>query len=1101
MDGCVADVIMLYASELKKGLIVYANEIIKIEDSYRGGKAEDIYEKWNKLTKNNGVFDKWAQIYNFQSKALTKEQLKEITAEDSSFIFNRFQEILRHNVVSDKSNAFNKIFTLFLCKVYDETRTNKGEELKFQWLEGRDNHVDFQLRLTGLYRKGMSLFLQRTVSDFDDEDFERRCATINDETKRYLRKEINKLRLEKNNEFAIKEVYDSESFYENAKVVKEVVELLQGYRIRYNTRQQYLSDFFELLLTTGLKQEVGQYFTPVPIALFIIKSLPLDDIVHEKLHDKDGKILPYMIDYAAGSGHFITEYMHEVQNILSVCDESIYIDETKTEIEVWKKDHFKWAIDYVYGIEKDYRLVKVGKVGCYLHGDGLANVILSDGLANFQSCNDYKGLLHKPRNDGQRDNQKFDIVLSNPPYSVPSFRQTTRDYYTEQDFELYDCLTDNSKEIECLFVERTKHLLKDGGVAGIILPNTILSNTGIYTKTREIILKYFDIIAIAEFGDGTFMATNTDTVALFLRRRNNYLFENIKEALNKYMLTLNDMTICGIETPVAKYVSHVWKGIGYEDYLSLLRRNPNDRVVYNDIYKEYKSKVSAKTDFDFWDSVLTIEAEKILYFILSYKQQVAIVKSGNKKTEKRFLGYEFSTRRGKEGIHAVQRGKEIDECTSLYDVNQYDNPDKASSYIYKAFKGDYDFVISESMKDHVSRMNLIDMISFDRATFDKSISTTPKKKIKLKQGIMQDSIENYADIIRGVTYSKSDQIYDVSDNIVLTADNITLSGQLEINKKIYLRNDFPVDLEKLLKKDDCFICFSSGSKEHVGKIAYIENDTSYMAGGFMGIIRVNSNKILPKYLYNVLNGTDFRDIIRIESTGSNINNLSSSIGRVKIPVPKMSLQEKIVLEINSIEKTEQIAQEKIEKKRAEINRLFVNAQTQAKNAYRLSDSRLFSLKIGQRVLSSELLITGDIPVISANVFEPFGYTDKLLLTDFEIPSILWGIDGDWMVNYISKHHPFYPTDHCGVLRVLSDEISPKYLSLAIEKAGLAQGFNRSFRASIDRVEGLSILLPDYHIQKEVADKMETLENEVLSLKNIISNSYELKQKVLDKYLL
>ena len=79
---------------------------------------------------------------------------------------------------------------------------------------------------------------------------------------------------------------------------------MQGYRIRYNTRQQYLSDFFELLLTTGLKQEVGQYFTPVPIALFIIKSLPLDDIVHEKLHDKDGKILPYMIDYAAGSGHF-----------------------------------------------------------------------------------------------------------------------------------------------------------------------------------------------------------------------------------------------------------------------------------------------------------------------------------------------------------------------------------------------------------------------------------------------------------------------------------------------------------------------------------------------------------------------------------------------------------------------------------------------------------------------------------------------------------------------------------------------------------------------------------------------------------------------------
>ena len=65
-----------------------------------------------------------------------------------------------------------------------------------------------------------------------------------------------------------------------------------------------MSDFFELLLTTGLKQEAGQYFTPVPIAQFIIKSLPLDSIMAEKLSRKDGEILPYMIDYAAGSGHF-----------------------------------------------------------------------------------------------------------------------------------------------------------------------------------------------------------------------------------------------------------------------------------------------------------------------------------------------------------------------------------------------------------------------------------------------------------------------------------------------------------------------------------------------------------------------------------------------------------------------------------------------------------------------------------------------------------------------------------------------------------------------------------------------------------------------------
>lgn len=728
LSGGKADVIMLYASELKGNKIVYVNEIVKIEDDYRNGDVKDIYEKWNKLTKDNGIFDSWVQPYNFQCKALTKEQLKEIKSEDSSFIFNRFLEILRHNVVSDKGNAFNKIFTLFLCKVYDETTTSEGEELKFQWLEGRDNHVDFQLRLTDLYSKGMKKFLDRTVSDFNNEDFDKRCANLNEDTKQYLLKEVNKLRLEKNNEFAIKEVYDSASFEENAKVVKEVVELIQGYRIRYNKRQQYLSDFFELLLTTGLKQEAGQYFTPVPIAQFIIKSLPLDSIMAEKLSRKDGEILPYMIDYAAGSGHFITEFMHEIQDIINDCDNSKYIEETRKHLVNWQNCHFDWATDYVYGIEKDYRLVKVGKVGCYLHGDGLANVILSDGLANFCNNKEYKGKLRKLTNDGQKDNQQFDIVLSNPPYSVSSFRQTTRDYYTEQDFELYNSLTDNSSEIECLFIERTKQLLKDGGIAGVILPSSILSNSGIYTKAREIILQYFDVVAIAELGSNTFMATNTNTVVLFLRRRDNYFAANTKSAVDTFFRTLNDVTINGIETPASKYVTHVWEGLDYADYVTLLQKSPNDKVKAHEIYAEYKKKISAKSDAKLYDTILTIEAEKLLYFVLAYPQKVVVVKSGEKDVEKRFLGYEFSNRRGNEGIHAIQRGKNIDECTKLFDANSYDNPEKASTYVYKAFKGDYSLPIAGNMQQHISRALLIDMLTLDRAVFEKSISITAKKK-------------------------------------------------------------------------------------------------------------------------------------------------------------------------------------------------------------------------------------------------------------------------------------------------------------------------------------------------------------------------------------
>ena len=1106
LSGGKADVIMLYASELKGDKFEFVNDIIKIEDDYRTGDVKDIYEKWNKLTKDNGIFDSWVQPYNFQSKALTKEQLKEIKAEDSSFIFNRFLEILRHNVVSDKGNAFNKIFTLFLCKVYDETTTGEGEELKFQWLEGRDNHVDFQLRLTDLYSKGMKKFLDRTVSDFNNKDFDKRCANLTPETKQYLLKEVNKLRLEKNNEFAIKEVYDNASFEENAKVVKEVVELIQGYRIRYNKRQKYLSDFFELLLTTGLKQEVGQYFTPVPIAQFIIKSLPLDSIVAEKLSRKDGEILPYMIDYAAGSGHFITEFMHEIQYIINNCDTSKYIEETRKHLINWQNCHFDWATDYVYGIEKDYRLVKVGKVGCYLHGDGLANVILSDGLANFCNNKEYKGKLRKQTNDGQKDNQQFDIVLSNPPYSVSSFRQTTRDYYTEQDFELYNSLTDNSSEIECLFVERTKQLLKDGGIAGVILPSSILSNSGIYTKAREIILQYFDIVAVAELGSNTFMATNTNTVVLFLRRRDNYFAANTKAAVDTYFRTLNDVTINGIETPASKYVAHVWEGLDYADYVTLLQKSPNDRVKAHDIYQEYKNKISAKSEAKLYETILNIEAEKILYFVLAYPQKVVIVKSGEKDVEKRFLGYEFSNRRGNEGIHAIQRGKNIDECTKLFDTNSYDNPEKASTYVYKAFKGDHSLPIAGNMQQHISRASLIDMLTFDRDVFEKSISITAKKKVIINSQFSLESIEDLAEVIRGVTYSKEDQVLEITDNVILTADNITLSGNLEINKQIYLRTSKKLDSAKRLKKNDCFVCSSSGSKNHVGKISFIEKDLPFYAGGFMGIIRSNSDRILPKFLYTILNSPSYRQIISDESNGNNIQNLSQSIGRIKVPVPPIDIQKQIVEEIAKVDKSVSDSMLRIDKYESDIESLLSSLRFADSTLNAIAPFATKSIKYGD--IESETYITTDNMLQNKLGVLPFdGVANISSITEYKPEDIL-----------ISNIRPYLKkiwfADKDGgcskdVLVLRSADVNkylPKYIFYMLRRDAFfdyvmegKKGIKMP-RGNKKDIMKYKIPMPNIDEQKRIVAQIEALELEITKARTLIENAASEKQAILDKYL-
>lgn len=1109
LSGGKADVVMLYASELKGSKFVYVNEIIKIEDDYRNGDVKDIYEKWNKLTKDNGIFDSWVQPYNFQSKALTKEQLKEIKAEDSSFIFNRFLEILRHNVVSDKGNAFNKIFTLFLCKVYDETTTDEEEELKFQWLEGRDNHVDFQLRLTDLYGKGMKKFLERTVSDFNNEDFSKRCTELSEDTKQYLLKEVNKLRLEKNNEFAIKEVYDNASFEENAKVVKEVVELIQGYRIRYNKRQQYLSDFFELLLTTGLKQEAGQYFTPVPIAQFIIKSLPLDSIMAEKLSRKDGEILPYMIDYAAGSGHFITEFMHEIQDIINGCDTSKYIEETRKHLTNWQNCHFDWATDYVYGIEKDYRLVKVGKVGCYLHGDGLANVILSDGLANFCNNKDYKGKLRKQTNDGQKDNQQFDIVLSNPPYSVSSFRQTTRDYYTDQDFELYNSLTDNSSEIECLFVERTKQLLKDGGVAGVILPSSILSNSGVYTKAREIILQYFDIVAIAELGSNTFMATNTNTVVLFLRRRDNYFATNTRVAVDTYFRTLNDVTINGIESPASKYVAHVWEGLDYADYVTLLQKSPNDKVKAHEIYAEYKKKISAKNDAKLYEAILSIEAEKLLYFILAYPQKVVIIKSGEKDVEKRFLGYEFSNRRGNEGIHAIQRGKSIDECTQLFDANNYDNPDKASTYVYRAFNGDYNTPINESIQAHISRISLIDMLTFDRQTFEKGINLNSKKKLVFNTRHILKPIDKLATFQSGLWKGEKGLLQKTK---VLRNTNFKLNnGFLDYSDVAEIEVEKTQLATRTLQYGDVILEKSGGSDtQAIGRVVLFDktDNETYSYSNFCSRIRVqDDSQVNPIYLWIILHNFYCKGGTIPLQNGIRLLNIDmDGYSKIKIPIPPIDVQKQIVDEIDGIDKSVSDAMLRINECETDIENLLSSLNFADSTLNIVAPFATKSIKYSD--IESETYITTDNMLQNKLGILPFkGVANISSITEYKLEDIL-----------ISNIRPYLKkiwfADKEGgcskdVLVLRSANISkylPKYIFYMIRRDTFfdyvmegKKGIKMP-RGNKEDIMKYKIPMPHIDEQKRIVSQIEVLELEITKARTLIENAASEKQTILDKYL-
>lgn len=1089
-----ADFIMLYASQLSAGSVTYQNEIIKIEDDYRQtANVKEFYEIWNKLPKNNGIFDSWTTPYHFVSKALTPESLIEITQEDSGKIFNRFLEILRHNVVSDKPNAFNKIFTLFLCKIYDESQTLPGKELSFQWVEGIDDNISFQKRLTDLYGKGMSAFLDKKVTDFSEADFDEKFGnTFNDPQKKELLNEFTRIRLMKNNEFAIKEVFDQYSFTDNGKVVKEVVELLQNYKIRYTKKQQYLSDFFELLLTTGLKQESGQFFTPVPIAQFIIRSLPVDKIILEKLEagEKDN-LLPTMIDYAAGSGHFLTESMHVMQGVINNIDETTYIRDTAKKINTWKSDHFEWAKVYVYGIEKDYRLVKVGKVGCYLHGDGIANVVHSDGLGNFTNTKEYTGRLKLSDNSNKQDNRQFDIVISNPPYSVSAFRNNARKYYGENDFELYNHLTDQSSEIECLFIERTKQLLKDGGVAGIILPSSILSNTGIYTKTREIILRYFEIIAITELGSNTFMATGTNTVTLFLRRRKNRFAKDIENSVNTFATNIQDVTINRIETPVAKYVSQAWGGISFDDYRTIFQKAPNKIVKSHYIYKEWVKKVTTKNINAVLTEIINSEKEKLLYFILAYSQQVVLVKSGEKKAEKAFLGYEFSNRRGSEGIHPMQRGKSIDECTKLYDPDQFENPEKASTYIYDAFSGDFSRKIDDSLKENVRRVYLMDMMTFDRVDFDKSVSLSVKKKVKIESQWEVSTIGQVAD----TQYGYTDKATSNGKFRYLRITDLNNNGSIKTdNEAVFISPPKEEVVNQFLLKDNDIVIARSGS---VGKSALYKTKSyePMIFASYLIRLVVNIEKILPQYLFIFTQTSAYWEQVKANSitvTQPNLN--AEKIKAFQIPLPPKYIQEKIVTEIAAIEAQEKKAKTGVKDSQYQI----VSAVMEDIGTLKTL-AEICNMKAGKFVSAQDINDQegkGLYPCYGGNGLR--GYT-KTLTHEGRFPLI--GRQGALCGNVGIVDGKFHATEHAVVVTP-AQNVDISWLYYKLREANLNQYATGVAQPglSVQNLNKVIIQTPSFTEQQHIVKKIEKLESEIAKLEAEISLIPQQKEAILKKYL-
>ena len=454
---------------------------------------------------------------------------------------------------------------------------------------------------------------------------------------------------------------------------------------------------------------------------------------------------------------------------------------------------------------------------------------------------------------------------------------------------------------------------------------------------------------------------------------------------------------------------------------------------------------------------------------MAYPQKLVIVRTGEKEAEKQFLGYEFSHARGREGIHAIQRGKTIEECTRLFDLHSFDNPQKASTYIYKAFQKDLNVPIDDTLKENVSRLDLLDMMTFDRADFEKIINTKIKKK-HIPSKYTQIKVGNLLlPLSKKYTIVAKKDIQEVGKYPVITQDEDFISGYCDLAHPV---DELPI------------IIFG----DHTCRVKYMEHP--FMRGGDgTKLLKINERISLPKYVYYVL-----QHLIIPQGYQRHYTILKDS----KIPLPPLEIQQKIV---DEIEKIEQYAhamlqdmtrlQQEINAKVSDIVAPLLPLDSVCKDIFAGGD-----LPEGNwsKICTDEYTV----PIYSNGIAEKslYGYTNIKKVEEDALSISARGTIGFTAI----RKAPFYPIVRLIIAIPNKTIISLKYLWLVSKSLTMPQAGKTIPQLTVPMVKKIKLPVPSLQEQQKVVAEIEKLEQQIEKAQSAITQSEQQKQAILDKYL-
>jgi type I restriction-modification system DNA methylase subunit len=264
------------------------------------------------------------------------------------------------------------------------------------------------------------------------------------------------------------------------------------------------------------RKEQGIYYTPTWVVDYIVRlsigeALKRKGVKPEKLR---------VLDPACGSGTFLLrafDHMMQARNPSGARVQAQFDPETAGPLLALRTSVLT---ENLFGVDLDARAVEIAQLNLMIRAAEsrhrlptlernvrVGNSVVADSTVDPRAV-DWSKAFPVPASEGG-----FDVIVTNPPYvRIQNLGAPEVEYFGNR-FK-----ADWNYDIYTVFVQQAWELLREGGVAGFILPNKFLNaNYGQSLRTfladRGAILKLMDFRDYQVFEDAT-----TYTCLLFLRK-------------------------------------------------------------------------------------------------------------------------------------------------------------------------------------------------------------------------------------------------------------------------------------------------------------------------------------------------------------------------------------------------------------------------------------------------------------------------------------------------------------------------------------------------------------------------------------------------------